>query len=821
MLKDTQLNTVIDKHKCTMCGACHNVCPVKAIEIKEDADGFAYPCIDKKKCTNCGLCTKKCPALHPQKTSEIVEKLPTPICYGGYSKNDDVREKSSSGGVFSILADYVLSKGGYVCGAKFVKGATLEHVIINKKENLAPLRGSKYVQSNVNDVYKKIKKLLEKDNYVLFTGTPCQVAALYQVLGKDYEKLLTVDLLCHGCPSQKIFKEYLNEVTNGNEQNISDIKFRYKKNGWRNFWMSIKWKNNTIEFPATENTYYNGFEKNILIRKSCTDCHFNRLPRQGDFTLGDFWGVEHQNKDIDDNKGTSAILVNTTKAQNILTEIKSDFQALKNVPQKNIQDFNMVEWKSYPHPHRTYFFSKYQNKNYTSITKLIDESLNKNDGICCLNYHYAKENYGSVFVGYALQERLRKMGYSPVNIIYYDTEKIKDLSNLYDFTKEYIDETEPCYNQEKLKNLNKYFKTFIVGSDGVWSDAGFLRNFYNNMFDFVDFSKNICSFAASFGNNKLDKFEKGTKGKIPLSEKEILHRKYLLKRFNHVSVREEEGVNLCKKVFNINAQRILDTVFLLDTNEWKKIINKSDREISSDNIALYIHDKNDIPSDIKEKLSKLDNVDSLWEGTNFADMYQSSNYTYSGVKIEDWLATIYKSKLLITNSFHGCCFAIIFNKPFIVFPPKMLGTARITSLLKMFGLENRMVSNLNEFNKVLTSKDKIDWKIVNEILSKKKKEQDIFLDTILASHNSEDKTRSYLEALELRMELNELQQKGDTPPYYKQKLYLFGLPLIKTKIKNGKKKVYFLGLHLITISEKKNTRRYKLLGIELLKRKNK
>ena len=820
MLKDTQLNTVIDKHKCTMCGACYNVCPVKAIEIKEDADGFAYPHINKDKCTNCGLCTKRCPALHPQNTSEIVEKLPSPVCYGGYSKNDEVREKSSSGGVFSILADYVLSKGGYVCGAKFVKGATLEHVIINNKEDLAPLRGSKYVQSNINDVYKKIKKLLEKDNYVLFTGTPCQVAALYQVLGKDYEKLLTADLLCHGCPSQKIFKEHLNEITNGNEQNISDIKFRYKKNGWRNFWMSIKWKNNTIETPALENTYFSGFEKNILIRKSCTDCRFNRLPRQGDFTLGDFWGVEHQNKDIDDNKGTSAILVNTTKAQNILTEIKSDFLALKNVPQKNIQDFNMIEWKSYPHPHREYFFAKYRKGEYASVNDLINETIDKTDGIALLNYSYSKDNYGSVLTAYALQEKLRQKGYSPVNIIFYDSEKVSDMSNLGDFTKKNIAETAPCWSAYELKNLNKYFKTFIVGPDAVWKDLGFLEDFHVNLFNFAGFSKNICSYAASFANNCLVSFKKGQKDAIPVDELEIKKRKSLYKRFSHISVREKSGITLCQKYFDVTATHVLDSVFFLDAKQWLNLVPYNLQKQNTKPITSYILNHKTLPDGCSELLEKL-NINKLYDGDNYIDNFQkNSDFSYKGKTIEEWLEAISSSELFITDSYHGMCFAIIFNKPFILFNSSPIsGYERQKSLMEMLNIPDRTAYTKEDFERLLITP--IDYKPINQKLAEELQKSETFLDTILVSHNSEDKTRSYLEALELRMELNELQQKGDTPPYYKQKLYLFGLPLIKTKIKNSKKKVYFLGLPLITISEKKNTKRYKLFGIELLKRKNK
>ena len=185
-LTTNEPNTVVLKHKCTNCMACYNICPSGAIEMKEDKDGFVYPFINEEKCTHCGLCTKKCPALNLEEIKSSTDRTDAPVIYAGYSDNEEIREKSTSGGVFSILAKYILDKGGYVCGARFTRGGICEHVIVDKWEDLAPLRGSKYVQSNINNCYKEIKNLLEQDKYVLFTGTPCQVAALYAVLGKDY-----------------------------------------------------------------------------------------------------------------------------------------------------------------------------------------------------------------------------------------------------------------------------------------------------------------------------------------------------------------------------------------------------------------------------------------------------------------------------------------------------------------------------------------------------------------------------------------------------------------------------------------------------------
>ncbi len=816
MLKDTQLNTVIDKHKCTMCGACYNVCPVKAIEIKEDADGFAYPHINKDKCTNCGLCTKRCPALHPQNTSEIVEKLPAPVCYGGYSKNDEVREKSSSGGVFSILADYVLSKGGYVCGAKFVKGATLEHVIINNKEDLAPLRGSKYVQSNVHDVYKKIKKLLEKDNYVLFTGTPCQVAALYQVLGKDYEKLLTIDLLCLGVPPQKLFKTFLKELTNGQEKNVRNISFRDKSQGWKEATFTYMLNDKKYEHKFYETAYGKAFGQYMSIRKSCAYCAFAKTPRHGDFTIGDFWGVKDKN--LDDNKGTSAILANTAKAQNILKNIKNKFKIIKQVKLNEITKINHIdERQPLIHANRNSFFESLKH-DYKNVSEKIEAFLNKSDGIAILNCHWAKFNYGSILTAYALQEKIRKYGYNPQNVRLRNTLNDPDASNFTEFQQKYIEETPYCEDSEAMKTLNKYYKTFIVGPDIMFMNYGITRNFYDHLFEFAPFSKNLCSFAASFGQKNMHGCYLNNQGKAISVEEDIQNRKRLFKRFSLISVREKSGIDMCKNLFDVDATHILDAVFLLRQNEWNKLIQQSDINVEKNTIARYILNYESLPQDMLSTINNLNNVVNLYKADNFEKIYTNAKeFSCSGPKIEDFLKIISQAQTVIADSYHGLCFAIIFRRNFIVTAP--LASERHSSLLKMFNLEDRIALTKNDFIRLLNTP--VDYTKVEPLLEKYISEADDFLQQILKFHETRDKTRSYLEALELRMELNELQQKGDTPPYYKQKLYLFGLPLIKTKIKNGKKKVYFLGLHLITISEKKNTKRYKLFGIELLKRKNK
>ena len=733
-IMEKDLNTItIYKHKCTGCMACYNICPVGAIEMMEDKEGFVYPYINEKICTNCGLCRKKCPTLNKKQTKEFTERLETPIIYGGYIKDEEIREQSSSGGVFSALSKYILDKGGYVCAAKLKKGGICEHVIVDNWEDIAFLRSAKYIQSNVNNCYSNIKNLLENDKYVLFCGTPCQVAGLYSVLGKDYEKLLTIDLLCHGVPSQKLFSQYLNEITNGHSDEITSINFKSKKSGWRtptlifggtNYYKEI---NNAYE----KDTYMLGFLKNLTIRKSCTDCRFNRLPRKGDITIGDFWGVEHYDNTLDDNKGCSIILCNSNKANIIINKIEDDFQKFNKVNIPNLLHYNMVSKKSYNHPYRGYFFKKYANGDYSTITDLIKETLKKNDGIAIYNFAYSKCNYGSVLTGYALQQLIKKRGYTPVNIIFYDNEDCPDLNNLDDFKKHYIDFTHPCITYNQMKELNNLFRTFIVGSDTVFWDFEVGQEYFNNVkFQFVNFSKNICSYAASFGKAKLEKWRSGENVKYTASE--FVDAKRLLKRFSHVSVRETSGVDICKENFDLTAECVLDPVFFLSQNEWKSLFTKSPSKIKHD--TKYILYLQQINKDVLDYIDKIDNIDILYNGDDYQKTLSDvANAKLNGPKIEDWLQSIAECDVLYTDSYHGMCFAILFNKQFILFDTSGDLFERCKSLMKLLGIESRLATTIEDIERLKNKP--IDYAKVNEKLQGLLQQSESFLEKILYLQN--------------------------------------------------------------------------------------
>lgn len=309
-----------DKKDCCGCHACYNICPKNAIEMIEDEKGFKYPKIIKERCINCGLCTKVCPIINNQKVNH------EPKAYACYHKNDEIRKKSSSGGIFSLLAEEILDREGIVIGATFDDKYNVVHSYITKKEDLDKLRGSKYVQSSIQDIYRKVKEFLGQDKYVLFTGTPCQVEGLHSYLMKKYDKLYTQDIICHGVPSPLVWRKYLNYRKEIDKEEPKEISFRNKDEGWKKFNLKFNYKDKNYKKNQHEDLFMQAFLKNTILRESCYNCSFKKKSRVSDLTLADFWGIDKVLPEYDDNKGTSLVIVQSEKGKELLEKIKTKIQ---------------------------------------------------------------------------------------------------------------------------------------------------------------------------------------------------------------------------------------------------------------------------------------------------------------------------------------------------------------------------------------------------------------------------------------------------------------------------------------------------------------
>lgn len=309
------MQKICNKSKCNGCTACLNICPKFAISMKEDELGFKYPIIDDKKCIKCDLCKKICPV----NTSNFCESFNK--TYACYNKDEKVLKSSTSGGIFSLIANYILEQEGVVVGAKF-ENLELNHVIIDNKNDLRFLRGSKYIQSNLNEIFKRIKSHL-KNRKVLFVGTPCQVAGLKFYLKKDYENLYCIDLICHGVPSKKLLVKYIKELENNYNKKVINIDFRNKITGWENYSVLVTFDDNTtMSEEHSVNDYINLFVQDNFLRYSCFECNFKLGNKYSDITLGDFWGIKDVIPEMYNNNGVSSLIINTEKGEKLFKLIK-------------------------------------------------------------------------------------------------------------------------------------------------------------------------------------------------------------------------------------------------------------------------------------------------------------------------------------------------------------------------------------------------------------------------------------------------------------------------------------------------------------------
>lgn len=314
---------VQEKSKCCGCYACYNICPTGAISMEEDEKGFKYPLVNKEKCINCGLCEKACPII--KNNSDLKKNLPK--AYACKNKNSEIRMKSSSGGIFTLISNYIFDLNGIVFGACLDEENNVIHSYVEREENIDKFRGSKYVQSSIGDTYKKAKEFLDNDRYVLFTGTPCQIEGLKSYLKKDYDKLYTQDIICHGVPSPKVWRKYIEELNEKNDGTPKKVNFRRKDiTGWKSFQLSIKYVNSEYAETHKKDRYMQLFLKNVILRDSCYDCSFKKKNRLSDITLADFWGIENIKPDMDDDKGISLVIVNSEKGKELINKIESQIE---------------------------------------------------------------------------------------------------------------------------------------------------------------------------------------------------------------------------------------------------------------------------------------------------------------------------------------------------------------------------------------------------------------------------------------------------------------------------------------------------------------
>jgi len=304
------------KDACMGCKMCGDLCPKDAISFKDGIDGFWYPVVDYNKCIKCLLCTKKCPVIS---SKSVYKRFNPPDVYAAWNKSDMVRLRSTSGGVFSALAESILEQGGIIVGCTYSDDyKSAFHIIADNTEKLNQLVGSKYFESDLSGIYKQIKVLLLSGKCILFSGSPCQVAALNNFIGRDHDNLYTCSYICRGINSPKAYRAYIKELEKKYKSEVRNVHFKSKKQGWTNLGVNITFSNGKEYYTnKVNNPFLNGYNiGNLYLRPSCYSCHFKSLPFESDITYGDFWGGKFNSEDMI--KGVSIVMVNSPKGKQLL-----------------------------------------------------------------------------------------------------------------------------------------------------------------------------------------------------------------------------------------------------------------------------------------------------------------------------------------------------------------------------------------------------------------------------------------------------------------------------------------------------------------------
>lgn len=686
---------------CCGCGACANTCSKGAIQMKENHEGFLVPHVDEAACIDCGLCLKACPALQEKRANE--EK---PDCYAAQAE-DNIRSVSSSGGVFTPLAEAIINRGGYVCGAAFREDWTVHHIIIDNKDDLAKLRGSKYVQSDTEDCFKRIKALLRDGKWVLFSGTPCQVAGLYTYLGKEYDTLVTVDIFCHGAPSPGVWKRYLNE--NYKLEDIAKINFRDKTAiGWSCSHVAITLKNGKKD---VSNEYTRWFHTSIILRPSCQDCKFSKIPRPADITLGDWWGISEYKPGMNDGTGLSNVLINSVKGRELYASL-------------NLKLSEQIELKpSYGNGHlyhglklneeRTHFF----NSNIPlNIFKREEAAIkDKMYDICYVSIFYGC-NYGSILVSYAGYKLLEDLGLSvlvlnrPKCIWPQPVPVVKD-SIQHAFAHRHYANISPQYNgYADLAITNNYCRGYVVGGDQLFNP-----HLHIDILSFIPFARNkklkVC-FSTSFGNDSYK-----------VQDERLLKNKAFLQRFDKIALRETPE-HLVENVFDVKADEVIDSTLIASNKYFHELADSATQlEIEKPYLLTYTLDLNPEKEDVIVHIAKklglkiicirnLQSRDRHYNPTKF-----SADRDYSP---EEFCKLYKNASFVVTDSYHGSCFSIIFKKQFVSIVNIVRGRVRY-AMFDSFGLTNCFYASPDEVYKTDDWMNPIDYKYVEKIINKKAK----------------------------------------------------------------------------------------------------
>lgn len=718
-MKDSELvPRLAPSDKCTGCGACANVCSRGAISMQWNEEGFLSPVVDEKLCVNCGACSKTCPVLD---ATERYSHKPYAYAnvYGGWHKDKGKRVASSSGGVFTALAEAVIGKGGVVFGVEQHHDLTAGFTRVDTIEDLARLRGSKYTQAKVGHVYKEVRAALNAEKRVLFSGTPCQVVALLSYLRKPHPQLITCAVACHGVPTRHLYDSYLSYMRTQAGAPISCAEFRVKDPNWLNYSLRLGY---SVKLPPTLTThkrdmYMRGFLSDGCLNQACYTCNWN-IPHRSDITLADYWGVPLTHPEWKNEEGVSFVYANTEEGQKLLDECAADLELVKESPKNHnvARSYNGgLSRRSHLHRplRRERIIKDLQTLPLPVALKkhLCDTALKPRKDVAIMGM-WMTCNYGAVFTTHALYRVIESMGLDPIllDVSANMRERCRDEKTVFRrfIAAEKLQKT-PSISVAQLSAWNDRADTFLIGSDQVWRHEYMGASVTAYFLNFVQGGKRRIAYGPSFGIETAE-YPAGRMAEAAAC----------LQSFDAVSSREYSGVETLRNQFNIDSTFVLDPVFLHSAEEWSKSAARAERKPEGEYVLSYIldptPDKRAMLLHIKERESKtlINMVDaqSDFEGKKAAlDLPD----VVENLTLEEWLYNVQHCSHFVTDSFHGMCFALIFNKPFTCIANPKRGFPRFTSLLGLTNQMGRMVREHAPLDE-LDSMPETDWQAVNCVL---------------------------------------------------------------------------------------------------------
>lgn len=619
---------------------------------------------------------------------------------------DDIRLKSSSGGAFTVLAESILAQGGAVCGAEFTEDLHCRYGIVEDAEDLARFRGSKYVKAAFpRDFFSRVGAILEAGRPVLFSGTPCQVAAVRKAFIGFADRLFTVDLICAGAPRERLFRRYLDE--NWGLGNVRSYEFRNKSKGWRHhhFLIHVTLKDGREDWrDSSDDEHMQAMKVKFNLSAGCFNCRYCNLDRPGDITLADFWKIPAA---YDDGKGTSAMLVNTAQGQRLFENVRGRFKMTVELPVSELLS-RQGRLRRAPVPRVGYdkFVQLVEQKPVREALRDCLSDIDRN--VAIFNFHWETVNFGAVLTAYALNQALRSWGFDARNVDFKPAlprvARKPPNPRFDDFRHRHLPVSHFVRAGASMAGLNAMFGSFVTGSDQVWN-PGLVGAFQDAYFlTFTDPDKRLVSASASFGCNPLSAYGAWT-----------LRR--LLKPFTALGVREESACSALNGI-GVKAVRTADPVFLLDRAQWQALADGG-TVTSPDRVVWYA-----VNAFGKEALNAY-----------FARQADGKDCPFcldAQLGVEDWLTAISRASLVLTDSFHALCFAILFERPFAVLVDGKPKSDRIRGLLKDIGLEGRIFSDPADIPPLEELKRDVDFTLARDRIVTWRQELSEFLKTNLS-----------------------------------------------------------------------------------------